>query len=332
MSLESLKHKKDLILFLSLTVVILAQAVWWIILMARLVDEKVDLATLFGADESFVETLHQQEISRQMMVGMEGIFFLVLVLAGAWLIYRSLLKAEELKAHQQNFLMAVTHELKTPLASLQIYLETLRSPKIPEEKKAAIIPRMKQDVQRLEKLVENVIDAGRFERHGYQLKKERVNLTALLERSLQNLRHLPLEKPLEITQDLAPEVVFYGDPKALDRAFNAIFENCLKYHDKEAIVLKVTLKAEARSIRLSIADNGMGLKKSDTSRIFGRFYRVGDELKRSRPGTGLGLYLSREIIREHGGDVSAHSEGLSKGTTFLINLEAEGINEDDTIG
>ena len=114
--------KTGFILFISLSVVLFIQAAWWITFMAILLDEKVDIAVQLGADEAFIDKIHHEEVSRQIMLGMEGVFFLGLVLLGAWLIYRALVKTEQLKFHQQNFLMAVTHELKTPLASIKIYL------------------------------------------------------------------------------------------------------------------------------------------------------------------------------------------------------------------
>jgi two-component system phosphate regulon sensor histidine kinase PhoR len=332
MSHLTFKYNKDLIFFLSLTLVILVQAVWWIVFMARLVDEKVDLAVRFGADPALVETLHAQEIRRQMMVGMEGIFFLILILAGAWLIYRSLVKAEELKTHQQNFLMAVTHELKTPLASLKVYLDTLESPKIPSDKRAGITPKMKQEVDRLDKLVENILDAGRFERRGYHLNREPFNLTDLVDGLIESLKGLPTGRPLEINRALALGVMYTGDPAAFGRAVNAVLGNCLLYNESDRIVLQVTMKKESRNVVLAITDNGIGLDGKDCSRIFNRFYRVGDELRRSRPGTGLGLYLAREIIRRHGGELSARSEGLGRGTTFTIQLSLEDQHEDDSIG
>ncbi len=106
----SLSPKQALILFVSIATVLVAQAAWWVVFMARLVDEKVQMAIDLGADQAFVDMIHRQEIRRQVMVGSEGVFLLLLVGFGAWLIYRALVRAEELKFHQQNFLMALTHE------------------------------------------------------------------------------------------------------------------------------------------------------------------------------------------------------------------------------
>lgn len=329
----NLTPKRALTLFIAITVVLVAQATWWIIFMARLVDEKVQMAIDLGADPSFVDLIHQQEIRRQIMVGSEGLFMLLLVGIGAWLIYRALVKAEELKFHQQNFLMAVTHELKTPLASIKIYLDTLESAKIPEEKKTQIIPRLKEDANRLEKLVENVLEAGRFERNGYQLNIGICDFSKLVDDSLKRARDYPSKKPVRVNRIRFDEgVLINGDCHALGRAIGAIIENSIIYSDKREIEIKVNLRRDGQSVVLVIADNGIGLARKDASQIFNRFYRVGSELSSSRPGTGLGLYLCREIIRAHGGKVNAHSEGPGKGTEIKIALKAMDSDEENPAG
>jgi len=325
--------KRALILFIAITVLLAALATWWIVFMARLVDEKVQMAIELGADPAFVDMIHQQEIRRQIMVGSEGLFMLFLVGIGAWLIYRALVRAEELKFHQQNFLMAVTHELKTPLASIKIYLDTLQSDKVSPEKKAGILPRLREDANRLERLVENVLEAGRFERSGYHLNLERCNLSQLVSNSVDTLRRYPGETPVQVSRTRFDEDVFInGDCRALRRAIEAITENALIYNDKDTVQMNVELYRENNTVVLKIADNGIGLSKKDTGRVFNRFYRVGAEINHTRPGTGLGLYLCREIIRAHKGRVEARSEGTGRGTEFKITLKVLESDEKDSVG
>jgi len=302
------------------------------VFMARLVDEKVSLAAELGASPEFVEAIHREEISRQIMVGLEGIVFLVLFFVGAWLIYRSLVKTEELKFHQQNFLMAVTHELKTPLASISVYVDALKSDKIPQEKKLEVIPKIREDVSRLEKLVENVLEAGRFQRSGYTLDRVQIDLTQLTVERLDKLVNLPLGGPLHINRNLESKIILYGDRSALGRAIDSILENSLKYADTGSAVIDVNLSSRNQEIVLEISDNGIGLEKKDLVRVFERFYRVGNELTRSSAGTGLGLYLCREIIRAHGGEVTADSAGLGRGTRFTIILKRDSDYENNSAG
>ncbi len=315
-----LSPRRALILFLAIVVVVFGQAVWWVIFMARLVGDKVRMAEELGGSPAFVEMIHQQEVRNQIMLGSEGVFFLILILVGAWMIYRALVTSEDLKHQHQNFLMAVTHELKTPLASLRIYLDTLQSPKIADEKKQQIVPKMKLDIFRLEKMVEDILEAGRFERHEYRLAPVQMSLSHLVLEAIDEIDRIPKVVPRRIEKEIEPDVIIDGDPLALRRAITAVLENGLKYHNGDQVEIKVTLRTTDGDAVLKVSDRGTGLTENDSELIFERFYRVGDEMTRKAPGTGLGLYLCREIIRAHGGDISAKSEGPGKGTEFTITL------------
>lgn len=327
-----LAPKSALTLFLFMVVVLFAQAVWWVVFMAKLTAEKVELAAQLGGSPELVEQMHQEEFTRQIMLGSEGVFFFVLILLGAWIIYRALVRSEELKFHQQNFLLAVTHELKTPLASVQIYLDTLQSPKINPEKKEQIIPRMKEDIERLERLVENVLDAGRFDRHGYHLNRALFGLSDLVEARVNHISKAATVVPLKIQKQIQPGISFDGDEAALARAIDSLLENSLKYHDGNTIAINVALEAVRKEIVLTIADKGSGFAKEDSHRLFERFYRVGNEMTRRQSGSGLGLYLCREIIRAHGGEVTAESAGVGQGATFTITLKQSSGYENNSAG
>ncbi|MEW6410864.1 MAG: HAMP domain-containing sensor histidine kinase [Candidatus Zixiibacteriota bacterium] len=323
--------KRALVLFIAMTVTLVALAVWWIVFMARLVDEKVQMAIELGATQEFVDHIHEQEIGRQIMVGLEGLFMLVLVGFGAWLIYRALVRADELKYQQQNFLMAVTHELKTPLASMKIYLDSLESTKIPQDKKASIVPRLKMDANRLEKLVENVLEAGRFERSGFHLSREIFNFSKLVDECIATLSKYPSETAVTVRRGSFDErVMVYGDRSALKRAIDAVMENSVKYNDKDSIEVDVSLKRNDGKACLQISDNGVGLSRKDAARVFERFFRAEADINHSVPGSGLGLYLCREIVVAHGGRIAVHSEGPGSGARFDIELKVETSDEKNT--
>jgi len=319
-------------LFIAMTVVVVALAAWWIVFMAQLTDEKVEMAESLGADDEYVEAMHQQEIRRQIMLGMEGVFFLLLFLFGAWLIYRSLVADEERKRQQQNFLMAVTHELKTPLASLNIYLDTLRSAKISPEKKDKALPRMKQDILRLEKLVDDILEAGRLDRQEYRLANEPVSLSELVTECLNDLANRPLDVPLQVNRDLVNGAMITGDRRAIKRAVTAVLDNAAKYHDGKRAELDVALEVGDGRVVLTVTDGGIGFSRRDAEAIFDRFYRVGSEMTRKYAGSGLGLYLCREIVRAHGGDVTAESRGAGMGSTFTLTFVARQKYENSTTG
>lgn len=328
----ALSPKKALALFIAMTVVLIAQAVWWIMLVARVLGDMTEMAVELGADDAYVQRIQEEEISKQIMIGSEGIFFLTLIGIGAWLIYRALVKNEELKFHQQNFLMAVTHELKTPLASMKIYLDSLKSDKISQEKKISIIPRLKEDVNRLERQVENILEAGRFERSGYQLNKSEFDFSSMVENCLSKLNDYSHKKEIVVTKNnFQKNLIYYGDGYALTRAIDAILENSIKYNDKDIIEINTELYLKNGLIYLNIKDNGVGLEKKDTDKIFERFYRVGSELNRTNSGSGLGLYLCYEIIKAHKGNVTAASDGPGKGVEFNIQLKADKKYENNSI-
>jgi signal transduction histidine kinase len=327
-----LSPKTALALFVFLVLFIMAQAVWWVVFMAQLADEKVELAQQLDAQPRIVDELHQEEVSRQVMLGMEGVVFLLLLLVGIWLIYRALVRTEQLKTRQQNFLMAVTHELKTPLASIKLYLDSLQSQKIPEEKKRSVVPRMKQDVMRLEQMVENMLDVGRFERKAFRLHFHRTNLSSLVNSVIDAVGELPTKIPPEIKRDIETGLFVQGDSAALRRALHAVLDNSLKYNDGLQISIRVSLHASDGKAVITVTDKGIGLEKKELEAVFDRFYRVGNEMTRTSQGTGLGLYLGREMIRLHKGKITASSDGLGRGAQFVITLPRELFHEDNSAG
>ncbi len=316
---SKLTPKTALVLFIGLAFVVLVQSVWWIVFMARLADEKVELAELFGADQDYIEQLHEQEIIRQMMIGSEGVFFLVLVLVGAWLIYRTLKKTEELGYRQQNFLLSVTHELKTPIASMMIYLDSLASPKISEEKKSQIVPHIRDDLKRLEKLVENILEAGRFEKGQFKINNDNFDLVELINDRIEIIKKAHALKNIQINFENKKPARLIGDQQALRGAIDAVLDNAIKYNNENPVV-DIKIEEENEMINLVISDNGVGLEKQEQNKIFDRFYRVGSEMNRQKAGSGLGLYLCREIIKAHGGNIEIFSEGHDQGSRFNIKL------------
>ena len=320
MSFLNLSPRAALTTFIGMVVFVLAMATWWIIFMARLTREKVDIAHSLGANAVFLENLHRQEIQRQIMVGSEGVVFLLLVLLGVWLIYRSLRQAEILRRRQENFIMAVTHELKTPMASIDVYLDTLQSEKIPTEKKLHVIPRMKNDLHRLERLVDDILEAGRFESGESRLSLQPVDLGGLLHSLADGLGERADGGAVKIVRNIEPGVVMNADASVLGRAFGAILDNAVKYSGGQQPQLTIALRRTENHAEITLSDRGVGMARPELELIFDRFYRVGHEMTRASRGTGLGLFLCREMIRAHGGKVSASSEGIGHGSKFIITL------------
>jgi signal transduction histidine kinase len=320
MGAMKLSQRSALIIFLTLAGFTLAMVTWWVILMARLTDEKVDLAAELGASPEYVNLLQEQEVGRQIMVGSEGVVFLVSLLVGVWLIYRSLVQAHQLRRLQENFLMAVTHELKTPLASISLYLDTLQSEKISAERKQQLIPRMKEDLGRLEGLVEDILEAGRFEASAYKPDRQRLDLGKLLNELCDDLPKSNPGRLVRVTRNITDDIYVVADSGVIQRAIRAILDNAVKYSGEADPDLTIILKRLRTYSEITITDRGIGIEKSELVQIFDRFYRVGQELTRACPGTGLGLYLCRQMIRAHGGEVLAQSNGIGHGAEFIITL------------
>lgn len=318
-----------MVLFLILAVVVLVQAVWWVVLMATLVDEKVDLAARLGANDAELKRIQTEETQRQIMIGSEGLFFLVLILLGVWLIYRSLVRSEQLKAQQRNFITTMTHELRTPLASVRLYLDTLESERVPQQKKTALMPRMRHNLDRLEGLIDDVIQAGRSDRNQFRLDRSQFDLVELIEESLQ---HLPAaEAEIEIRRELPAVQSAVGDAQALSRVLGVVLANAVRYNQSDLITITVKLVSHETHLQVHIVDNGIGITPDEQHRVFDRFYRGRDGFVQQQPGSGLGLYLARQILLAHGGDLTVQSQGAGKGSSFIMTIaEGKSVANDPT--
>ena len=317
-----LSSRTALILFIVLVIFVIAQATWWVVFMAQLVDEKVELAEQLSADPEVVAKIHDEEVDRQIMIGLEGLVFLLVLAGGLSIIYKAYVRLQDLNRRQENFLIARTHELKTPLSSIMFYLNALNSERIPDSRKAEILPRIRQDTYRLQKLVEKILQAGRISRDiDHRVNQEVIDLATLVTERLQSVADSSAIKPVDISSRITPSLMVSGHRRALAGAIDQILENAVKYTTRDQVKLIVEAERVEKNVRLRITDNGIGLHKQDLQRIFERFVRVGDEMTRSFEGTGLGLYLSREIVRQHGGQIRAYSDGQGRGATFEITLK-----------
>lgn len=278
------------------------------------------VSDMFEIRPEVKEELERSAHGRIMMFASEGSFFVLITLFGAFLIYRTLQRSEELTFRQQNFIHAVTHEFRTPLTSLRLYLQTLQSGKLNDDKKQELYGKMLDDCYRLEGMVDNVLEAGRSGRQDYRLNLEKTNLADDLAEYLNNLQPMIDGLGGKIERHLAPDIIVKADYQALERAVRAIVENALKYSKPENRNIGVTLSQQGASACISIADNGPGIPAHEQKNIFDRFYRIGDESTRSVKGTGLGLYLVRQTIEAHGGTVEVKSDGGCQGSIFTIKL------------
>jgi signal transduction histidine kinase len=251
-----------------------------------------------------------------------GIIFFGLIIAGL-IIYTIFLVREIHKNEQQDsFLNAVTHELKTPIASIRLYLETLESRQINEPQRREFYRIMLEDTDRLIGTVEQVLKAGEA-RHGSNKKNwQEVDFSSVVLETVQLTRvrhHLP---PEELRFGVQPQekLLMKGNPQELRTAVFNLIENAIKYSgDKRDIVVDV-LTPDIDTVLLQVRDRGVGIPHSELKRIFKRFYRVSNSATGRVKGTGLGLFIVRSIARRHGGEAFAQSEGVGQGSTFTLRL------------
>ncbi|HEX7316224.1 MAG TPA: HAMP domain-containing sensor histidine kinase [Pyrinomonadaceae bacterium] len=252
-----------------------------------------------------------------------GIIFFGLIITG--LVLNTTFLVREIRRNEQHdaFINAVTHELKTPLASMRLYLETLKSRDVPEPRRQEFYDIMLADGDRLLHTVEQVLHAGRTAQKKRALSLSHVEMGGLVRECLElaRLRHGLDPDAIRYTEE--PEVSgasVNGDRDELRAAVSNLLDNAVKYSDN-AVSVDVELAAvNERMLALRVKDSGIGIHRNQLKRIFKRFYRVPGHFMARFKGTGLGLFIVHSIVARHGGRVFAESEGLGHGSTFTIQL------------
>ena len=249
----------------------------------------------------------------------EAIVLAAAILGGFTLIYRKLTEEMDLKLRQRNFTASVTHELKTPIASLRVWMETLFDRDLSPEQRVKIRSRMDEDLERLAELVNNLLDVARSESGSMEIRPEPLELGPWLREVAEAMDQRLGPGSLGLRLDLAEGVWTSADPKALAMVMENLLSNAYKYAEAPRTTT-LTLDGHRDEVVIVVSDRGGGIPAKELPRVFQRFYRVGDEMTRAVPGTGLGLFLAREIIQRHGGDIRAHSRGGGLGSSFIIRL------------
>jgi two-component system phosphate regulon sensor histidine kinase PhoR len=250
-----------------------------------------------------------------------GSVVLVLVLVGTVLYLSLTIKAINLNRRQSNFIDSVTHELKSPIASLKLYLQTLnRYPLSPEEQQS-FYRDMLEDVERLDGLINHLLDAARLEKQPVESDIEEVELPGLLRECARSVCHR-YHVPLETVVIDCPAIVVRAQRVDLDVMFRNLIDNAIKYGGSPPEVRIVGKREGESRVSVRITDNGAGIPLQQRRKIFGRFERLGLELERSKPGTGLGLHIVRTLTHRLKGRVRVREREGGSGTEFEIVLPA----------
>lgn len=251
------------------------------------------------------------------VVMVEGLAMLAVILAGVYVIFHYWNRQSRLYAKQRSFISQVTHELKSPLASIQLHLETIRLRRPPQDKLDAFVDTMLADTERLHYLINNLLMAARLEQRRKPAERRLTNMSVLLREYVERERAI-LSQGGSITLEAEDDIKLLVDPEEMGIVLRNLFENAVLYSPGSPDIT-VRLSRSGAAARLSIQDRGRGLDRSELKKVFDMFYRVQKAGENVR-GTGLGLYIVDTIVRGYGGTVAVESEGIGKGCTFTITL------------
>lgn len=252
-----------------------------------------------------------------------GIIFFGVIIAG--LVLNTIFLVREVRRNEQqdSFLNAVTHELKTPITSIRLYLETLERRKLDESQRQTFYRVMLEDTDRLLGTVEQVLKAGEVRGENTRKSWQEVNFRKIIQEGVElaRVRHALPEEALRFAS--APpgeEVTVLGNPVELRTVVANLLENAVKYSGPVRNIAVEVLTPNEDTVLLRVHDRGVGIPRAELKRIFRRFYRVHNGSTEQVKGTGLGLFIVRSIARRHGGDAFAESLGEGRGSTFTVRL------------
>ena len=251
-----------------------------------------------------------------------GIVFFSVIIAG--LVVNTIFIVREIRRNerQDSFLNAVTHELKTPITSIRLYLETLQTRPLDEAQRRDFYRIMLEDAERLLGTVEQVLKAGETRHLTRKRNWQQINFDAVVGETLELARlrhHLPPEV-LRFGVPPPDDLIVMGNPEELRTAVFNLFDNAIKYSGENKDIVVEVRTPDIDTISLSVCDRGIGISRPELKRIFSRFYRVQSAATGQVKGTGLGLFIVRAVARRYGGDAFAESEGEGRGSTFTLKL------------
>lgn len=310
-----MKKKPSFIaLFYFLVGYVVLQFFWWAYLLINLSVELIKAKAPFnGYTAEDVLTLSRNKT--WMIIG-EGSVFIMLLAIGLYQIRKSILKEVALAQQQQNFMMAVTHELKSPLAAIKLQLQTLiKRDNLSPEQKNLLITNAAADADRLTNLTENILTATNIEQAQLTLATEPIALKDFVE---ELIKPYQFNTKLQFNITIADHHKIIADRNAMHSIFINLIENSIKYADKNGQI-NISSEKKTDTLQIIFQDKGPGFSKEESKLVFQQFYRGGNELTRSAKGTGLGLFIVKQLIKQMKGDINIQSN-YTKGASFCMLL------------
>jgi signal transduction histidine kinase len=305
--------------FLALLSISAATVGWWMydhVHYARSVEQRFASDPVVAADSA----------ARINRIVWEGGFFLVVLIGGMAVLTRTLRHDAELRRRQQNFLAAVSHEFKSPLASIQLAAETLVLRSRDDDGKR-LGARILEDGERLLRMIDNLLDTTRLEEGRQRLKPELTNLNTAATVAIEAIAERARSSNVEVTLAVAEDLTLHVDPIVVETGLRNLLDNALKSCvAAKSHAINVRGTQDASGVTLAVSDDGLGFPPEDAAMIFEKFHRLGDELRRATPGTGLGLYIVKRLVELSGGTVQSHSDGSGRGATVSMRWPTAGSN------
>ena len=353
-SAESLRVRRLQVGFLLLLAISAIQVVWWLVDQARIADRIADdrvarlevdrdaAAAALRAGQALDElrafypdllidaegarrrpdALRAIEIERRSHLSQyrwEGAFFLLVLGGGILVLWRVLRREADLLNRQQNFLAAVSHELRSPLASLRLTTETLLLRDLAAADRRGLLERNLEDLRRLERLVGNLLETTRLEERRAVPRRAPVDLSEAVSLAFAELGHRAAgTEGIDIEVRVEPGLGLQADPVGLGTVLRNLIGNAIESAQAAGTRVEVSARRLGSAVELQVLDDGVGFEPAEASRLFEKFYRPGSELRRNKQGSGLGLYLVRGFVALEGGEVEASSDGPGRGATFRV--------------
>ncbi len=320
---KSKKNQKIFVLYCFLLTYILAALIWWFIALNRqnTLMAKYERAQLNQTDKKNFVTLNKinslEKRKKTQYLG-EGITFFLLIITGAVFVFRVVRRELKISEQQQNFMIAITHELKTPISVAKLNLETMQKRKLDEQQQQRLLQTTLEEANRLDALCNNMLLSSQIEAGGYPFTYEESNISELVNKCLQNFI---VRYPQQIIESaIAPDIFINGDRLLLQILINNLINNAIKYSSRNSLI-SILLSENNNKIIFLVKDVGIGIADEEKNKIFNKFYRVGNSATKASKGTGLGLYLCKNIAKQHNANITVTNNNPT-GAIFTVTLNS----------
>ena len=310
---------RSLLVFYVLVSYVVLQFCWWFYLLFdlnnQIYDLQFSLSDFYNHGVESEVVLRKNLIQKHWMILGEGLVFILLLLLGIIQTRKSFRRETLVIRQQKNFLLSVTHELKSPIASVKLYLQTLEKRELDRSKQIDLLQKAIIESNRLDHLVENILVAAQIDNHVLLIQKENANLSEFIRNFLTECNE---KYSITLESEIQNNIFLHFDSIAFRSILVNLFENAVKYSN-ESPEISLKLWTSSNSVFISISDQGIGIQEDEKLRVFDKFFRSGNEETRQSKGTGLGLYIVKYLVELHQGKISV-SSNTPKGSIFELQF------------